>query len=157
MPPACAAKFPENKKPPVSGAVLLLLDLQGSIMNKPVSKISKVVAFVAAFLIWCVISNFIFSVLLSLRNQPSFFDWLPNTGARFLLIYYLLWFFTIITISLLYLFKRAWMAAGVLAKVLITAEIWIVILSIYSIGRLIEVFPILIVPLPSGFRLVIGD
>jgi hypothetical protein len=126
-------------------------------MNQPVSTISKVVAFVAAFFIWCVISNFIFSVLLSLRNQPSFFDWLPNTSARFLLIYYLLWFFTVITISVLFLIKRAWLAAGVLAEVLITAAIWIVILSIFSIGRLFEVFPFLIVPLPSGFRLVIGD
>jgi hypothetical protein len=49
------------------------------------------------------------------------------------------------------------MAAGVLAEVLITAEIWIVTLSIYSLGRLIDVFLILIVALPLGFRSVIGD
>jgi hypothetical protein len=125
-------------------------------MKQPVSKISKAVEFAVAFFIWWAVSNFIFSVLLSLRDQPPF-DWLPNLNARFLLIYYLLWFSTIITISVLFLIKRAWMAAGVLAEVLITAEIWIVILSIFSLGQLIAVFPILIVPVPLGFRLVIGD
>ena len=124
-------------------------------MNQPVSTKSKAVEFAIAFFIWWAVSNFIFGVLLSRMDQPLF-AWLPTLNARFVLIYYLLWFSTIITISVLYLIKSAWMASGVVAEVLITAGIWIVTLSIYSQGPIIYDIPIMIVPLPSGFRLFMG-
>ena len=120
-------------------------------MNQSAYKISMAIEFAAAFLYWLVISNFIFRLWIFVEaHLPN--DFVLGIDSRFKLLCLLLWFSTIITISVLCLKQRVWIAAGIVAEVLITAGVWI-ILFMPAQETLIEKILFVIIPLPLGLGL----
>ena len=120
-------------------------------MNQSAYKISIAIEFAASFLYWLTISNFIFRLWIFIEDHlPA--DFVLGIDSRFKLLCLLLWFTTIITISVLCFRQRVWIAAGIVTEVLITAGLWI-IRFMPAQETLIEKILFTIIPLPLGLGL----